>query len=132
MASEYPWIERGWVKTVGQNQKIKKEPHMETAECNHRGLLTASQFICDAYSKMSQINSPQYMFSIPQEIGHGYFKQISTPQGIIVSEFRMRYKNDMEVMGRTDASTIDICFCLEEGIQWEWQDACKQLHINRG
>ncbi len=88
-----------------QNQKVmntdKKTKH--GSKC---GLLAANQFICDAYSKMSQISPQRYEFSIPEEIGHGYFRQVSTHQGIIVSEFRMCYKRDKDVMGRTDTPNI--------------------------
>lgn len=114
------------------NQEVVNESSMETEHGYERGLLPVNQFICDAYSRMSQISPQRYAFSIPKEIGHGYFRQIGTHQGVIVSDFRMCYKRDMDVMGRTDASNIDIYFCLEEGIEWEWQDARKKLQIHKG
>ncbi|MDD3268501.1 MAG: AraC family transcriptional regulator [Syntrophomonadaceae bacterium] len=120
--------------SVISKQKIINESDMETKHDNERGLLSGNQSICNAYSRMSQISPQRYEFLIPEEIGRGYFRQISTHQGIIVSEFRMCYKRDTDVIGKTDASNIDICFCLKEGIEWEWewQNACKQLQINKG
>jgi AraC-like DNA-binding protein len=115
-----------------RNQKFMKEFNRGREHRSEGGLLSDNQFICDAYSRMSQISPQRYEFLIPEEIGHGCFRQISTHQGTIISEFRMCYKRDMDVMGKTDTANIDICFCLEEGIEWEWQDAGKQLQIHKG
>lgn len=120
------------IKSVSQNQKVGYQPNKETKHGDECGLLSINRSICDAYARMSQISPQRYAFSIPEEIGRGCFRQISTHQGIIVSEFRMCYRRDMEVMGRTDAPRIDLCFCLQEGLEWEWQDAGQKLQIHPG
>lgn len=95
-------------------------------------LLPANRHICDAFSKVSQVKQQKYIFSIPEEIGQGAFRQISTRNNIIISEFKMLYKRDMDVMGTNDIYNIDICFCLGEGVSWKAQNEHRGFEINKG
>lgn len=99
---------------------------------NQYEILPDCQVICEAFSKVSQITPQKYEFSIPEKMGYGGFRQISTRKNIIISEYQMCYKCNVDVMGRNDASNIDICFCLGEGVAWEAQKEHKQLQINKG
>lgn len=120
------------VKSMSKNKRAVKELNILMKHHNEYDLLPANHLICDAFSKISQIASQKYIFSIPEEIGHGCFRQISTRQNIIISEFQMCYKYNMDVMGINDNSNVDICFCLEEGIAWKSQAGHRQFKINKG
>lgn len=114
-------------------QSISKELRITTNPANPCGeSLSASKHICEAFSRVTQIAPQKYTFAIPESIGCGAFRQISTRKNIIISEFRMCYKCNMDVMGTTNPANIDICFCLDEGISWECKEERKQLQINKG
>lgn len=110
-----------------QGMQIRENP-----ESPYRRLLPESRSICEAFSKVTQIAPQKYEFSIPETMGRGGFRQISTRKHILISQFQMCYKCNMDVMGITSPDNIDICFCLDEGITWEWGKEGKQLQVNRG
>ena len=91
-----------------------------------------SRHVCDAWENMSRIGLRKYSFAIPPQMGHGQLRQISTYKHIIVSDFQMCFENSMEVTGTGDASNIDLCFCLEEGLEWEASSENRYMRIDRG
>jgi AraC-like DNA-binding protein len=100
--------------------------------CAYGKLLPTSQFICDAFSRVSEIAQQKFEFSFPDTIGQGGFRQISTRKNIIISEYKMGFHCNMDVIGINKSSYIDLCFCLEDGVEWEIQSGHKKLQINKG
>lgn len=92
----------------------------------------SNKYICDAFSRISQIMPKKYYYSIPEEVGKGYFRQISIKNDIIITEFRMKYNQDMKLMGSTPPKMVDIAFCLGEGVEWKNPDEINSLYLNKG
>lgn len=135
MRQDLKYLERGCesgnsnIQSGGKSMFAKEKIY----GCNNQlELLPANRYICDAFSKVSKIKPKKYIFSIPEEIGQGGFRQISTRNNIIISEFQMCYKCNMDVMGTSNPLNIDICFCLGEGVSWKAQNEYQCFEINKG
>ena len=64
-------------------------------------------------------NSPQtVIMNIPSDLGTGQVSQTTTKHGIILSDWQMNYRSDMNVQGINSEEYIQIIFCLNDGISW--------------
>lgn len=55
--------------------------------------------------------------SLPKDVGNGHISRISTPQGVCLSEWKMRYHRDTPVKGDV-GDELRLLFCLGEGVEW--------------
>lgn len=99
---------------------------------NKTTLTKPDKYICNALSRIIQIMPKKYSYSIPNEIGTGHFKQISTQNDIIIAEFQMKYNNDMKLMGSSPPKMIDIVFCLGEEVEWQGVNNTSLFYLNKG
>ena len=64
-------------------------------------------------------NSPKTIsMNIPSDIGQGKIVQTKIKHGIVLSNWQMCYKSDMNVQGPVSKEYMQIIFCLNDGISW--------------
>lgn len=54
---------------------------------------------------------------LPEDVGEGRIARVSTPQGISLSAWEMRYHRDTPVEGAV-GDELRLLFCLGEGVEW--------------
>lgn len=55
---------------------------------------------------------------LPEDVGEGRITRVSTPQGISLSAWEMRYHRDTPVEGAV-GDELRLLFCLGEGVEWQ-------------
>ena len=64
-------------------------------------------------------NTPQTItMDIPSEVGQGRVSQTKIKHGVILSDWQMNYRSDMNVQGPVSKEYMQIIFCLNDGISW--------------
>ena len=71
--------------------------------------------------------SPSLEARLPEDVGEGRIARVSTPQGISLSAWEMRYHRDTPVEGAV-GDELRLLFCLGEGVEWR-SDAGKELCV---
>ncbi len=77
-----------------------------------------SQYLGKLYTDLI-MNSPQTVsMEIPSDLGKGRITQTQIKHGIILSDWWMKYRSDIEVQGPVSEGYVQIIFCLNDGISW--------------
>ena len=77
-------------------------------------------------------NSPQIVtMSIPAELGSGQISQTTIKHGVILSDWQMNYRSDMNVHGPVSREYIQIVFCLNDGISWGIMNEHRSVTIQK-
>lgn len=93
-----------------------------------RGVQELNELYCDLMK-----NSPQTMTKeIPTDLGTGFITQTATKQGVILSDWQMKYLSDVTVQGRSQDEYIQIIFCMKESISWEIPRDSRSVNIRKG
>lgn len=58
------------------------------------------------------------MMDIPSDMGQGKISQTRIRDGIVLSDWKMCYRSDMNVQGTVSREYVQIIFCLNDGISW--------------
>ena len=61
---------------------------------------------------------PCFEAGFPENVGNGRITRISTPQGVSLSEWKMRYLRETPVEGPV-GKDLRLLFCLGEGVEWQ-------------
>ena len=64
---------------------------------------------------------------LPEDVGEGRIARISTPQGVSLSTWEMRYHRDTPVEGKV-GDELRLLFCQGEGVEWR-NDAGKTSYV---
>ena len=76
--------------------------------------------------------SPQIVtMSIPAELGSGQISQTTIKHGVILSDWQMNYRSDMNVHGPVSREYIQIVFCLNDGISWGIMNEHRSVTIQK-
>lgn len=77
-------------------------------------------------------NSPRTIsMNIPSDIGQGKIVQTKIKHGIVLSDWQMCYKSDMNVQGPVSKEYMQIIFCLNDGISWGVMDERRSVTIQK-
>ena len=77
-------------------------------------------------------NSPKTIsMNIPSDIGQGKIVQTKIKHGIVLSNWQMSYKSDMNVQGPVSKEYMQIIFCLNDGISWGGMDERRSVTIQK-
>lgn len=77
-------------------------------------------------------NSPKTIsMNIPSDIGQGKIVQTKIKHGIVLSNWQMCYKSDMNVQGPVSKEYMQIIFCLNDGISWGVMDERRSVTIQK-
>lgn len=78
------------------------------------------------------LNTPKTVsMDIPSNLGTGCISQTTTKQGIILSDWEMNYRSDMNVQGVNSEDYIQIIFCLNDGVSWGIMDDNHSISIQK-
>ncbi|MFT3982869.1 MAG: AraC family transcriptional regulator [Lachnospiraceae bacterium] len=78
-------------------------------------------------------NSPQTIsLDIPSDLGNGSISQAVTKRGVILSDWKVLYKEDMNVWGVNREEYIQIIFCMNEGMSWGITNHREDVQIQKG
>ena len=69
--------------------------------------------------------------NIPSDIGQGKIVQTKIKHGIVLSDWQMCYKSDMNVQGPVSKEYMQIIFCLNDGISWGVMDERRSVTIQK-
>lgn len=79
------------------------------------------------------VNMPETIsMQIPEHYGTGEISQTTTKQGIIISEWKLKYYSDMRVQGTNTSDYLQLIFCIEEGMSWTIEETQENFDINKG
>ena len=77
-------------------------------------------------------NSPQTIaLDIPNELGSGRITQTKIKHGVILSDWELNYRSDMNVQGCVSKEYMQIIFCLNDGISWGIMDERRSVSIQK-
>lgn len=77
-------------------------------------------------------NTPQTItMDIPSEVGQGRVSQTKIKHGVILSDWQMNYRSDMNVQGPVSREYIQIIFCLNDGISWGIMNEHRSVTIQK-
>ncbi|SFL57738.1 AraC-type DNA-binding protein [Pelosinus propionicus DSM 13327] len=88
--------------------------------------------ICEGFGQIYNLETSEYEFVIPAEMGQGYCKQIAVNSQFQVLYFDMNFSQTIEVQGISRIPHIDLFFCFEEGFQWTFHGKKTQLGMLAG
>ena len=75
-------------------------------------------------------NSPQTIaLDIPNELGSGRITQTKIKHGVVLSDWELNYRSDMNVQGCVSKEYMQIIFCLNDGISWGTMDERRSVSI---
>ena len=78
----------------------------------------SNQYLAKLYNDLIT-NTPQTItMDIPSEVGQGRVSQTKIKHGVILSDWQMNYRSDMNVQGPVSKEYMQIIFCLNDGICW--------------
>ena len=77
-------------------------------------------------------NTPQTItMDIPSEVGQGRVSQTKIKHGVILSDWQMNYRSDMNVQGPVSKEYMQIIFCLNDGISWGILNGHRSMAIQK-
>lgn len=77
-------------------------------------------------------NSPQTIaLDLPNELGSGRITQTKIKHGVILSDWELNYRSDMNVQGCVSKEYMQIIFCLNDGISWGIMDERRSVSIQK-
>ena len=77
-------------------------------------------------------NTPQTItMDIPSEGGQGRVSQTKIKHGVILSDWQMNYRSDMNVQGPVSKEYMQIIFCLNDGISWGILNGHRSMAIQK-
>lgn len=92
----------------------------------------ANRYLNDLYRDLI-VNVPQTVsVGIPADLGKGSICQTVTKQKVILSDWNVRYTDDMNVRGVNRAEYIQIIFCLNEGMSWGIMNHRQEIGLQKG
>ena len=68
---------------------------------------------------------------IPSEVGQGRVSQTKIKHGVILSDWQMNYRSDMNVQGPVSKEYMQIIFCLNDGISWGILNGHRSMAIQK-
>lgn len=78
------------------------------------------------------VNSPQKIsVEIPSDMGRGRIAQTKIKHGVILSDWQMCYRSDMNVQGLVSKEYMQIIFCLNDGISWGIMNEGRSVTIQK-
>lgn len=94
--------------------------------------MTCGSFFLDQLYNDLMTNSPQTVtMSIPADLGYGQISQTTIKHGVILSDWQMNYRSDMNVQGPVSREYIQIIFCLNDGISWGIMNEHRSVTIQK-
>lgn len=68
---------------------------------------------------------------LPSDMGSGTITQTKIKHGMILSDWQMCYRSDMNVEGAVSKEYMQIIFCLNDGISWGIRDERRSVTIQK-
>lgn len=91
-----------------------------------------NQYLNNLYQDLIA-NSPRTVsLDIPAELGNGSISQTVTKNGVILSDWKVMYTDDMNVCGVNRDEYIQIIFCMNEGMSWGIMNQRDGVTIQKG
>ena len=72
------------------------------------------------------------VMAMPGEIGKGQIAQVITKQGVVLSEWEMKYNTDVSVEGMSSEEYIQFLFCLNDSVSWTVEGVKDELNLKAG
>ena len=72
------------------------------------------------------------VMAMPGEIGKGQIAQVITKQGVVLSEWEMKYNTDVSVEGMSSEEYIQFLFCLNDSVSWTVEGVRDELNLKAG
>ena len=92
----------------------------------------ANNYLNNLYSGLLS-NSPETVaIDIPDNMGAGRISQTTTKRGVVLSDWEMNYKSDMNVQGTSGEEFVQLIFCLNEGVSWNIANEHQGVCIQKG
>lgn len=94
-------------------------------------MLEENKYICSMYKQLLENPIQNHTFEFENDNGRGKVRKKQSNNGIIISNWSMKFNSDLNGSGLDNDSYINFCFCKENEVLWEIPYENKKLQIEK-